>query len=86
MTAKIRCLQEGTGKQALKENSWTIFGQSRKHLFQHHNAQTKAGCKFILKQALDTKLGLNIVKLSFEAGEPESSKADFLWVDILTTI
>ena len=62
------------------------FGQSRKHLFQHCNAQTKAGCKFILTQALDTNLGLNIVKLSFEAGEPESSKADFLWVDILTTI
>ena len=86
MTAKIRCLQEGTGKQALKENSWTICGQSRKHLFQHHNAKTKAGRKFILTQALDTNLGLNIVKLSFEAGEPESSKADFFWVDIFTTI
>ena len=86
MTAKIRCLQEGTGKQALKENLWTIFGQSRKHLFQHHNAKTKAGRKFILTQALDTNLGLNIVKLSFEAGEPESSKADFFWVDIFTTI
>ena len=86
MTAKIRCLQEGTGKQALKENLWTICGQSRKHLFQHHNAKTKAGRKFILTQALDTNLGLNIVKLSFEAGEPESSKADFFWVDIFTTI
>ena len=86
MTAKIRCLQEGTGKQALKENLWTICGQSRKHLFQHHNAKTKAGRKFILTQALDTKLGLNIEKSSFEAGEPESSKADFPWVDILTPI
>ena len=86
MTAKIRCLQEGTGKQALKEKSWTICGQSRTHLFQHHNSKTKEGRKFILIQALDTNLGLNIVKLSFEAGEPESSKADFLCVDILTTI
>ena len=61
MTAKIRCLQEGTGKQAVKENSWIIFGQSRKHLFQHHNS--KAGRHFILTHALDTNLGLNIVKV-----------------------
>ena len=86
MTAKIRCLQEGTGKQALKENLWTICGQSRKHLFQHYNSKTKVGRKFILIQALDTNLGLNIVKVLFEAGEPGSSKADFLWVDIFTTI
>ena len=50
------------------------------------NSKTKAGRKFILTQALDTNIGLNIVKVSFEAGEPESPKADFLWVDIFTTI
>ena len=67
MTAKIRCLLQGTGKQALKENSLTICGQSRKHLFQHHNSKITAGRQLILTKALDTNLGLNIVKASFEA-------------------